>query len=439
MRQIDLRAFTDDARLGRFHAVLLFWCAFVTIVDGYDLALTGVALPSIMKDMGVSPTSAGFMVSSAFFGMMFGAISLGTLADRIGRRKAFALCILLFSGFTAAAGLASDPLTFSAMRFLAGVGIGGVTPVVAAHVTEFSPRRLRTTLVTLMFTGFSIGGMVAALTGKGLLERHGWQSVYFAACLPLLSIPFILRWLPESMPFLLRRGDTGAIRDMVMRIQPGLDLRPDDKFVVGTAETGSGAHLSKLFSEGRSYSTLMFWVSSFMCLFMVYGLSSWLTKLMASAGHSLGSALTFVLVLNLGALIGAILGGWLADRWHIKHVLMGMYLVAGASIVLLGYLPSSALAYVLVAIAGGSTIGTQIVGYAYAGQFYPMSVRSTGIGWASGVGRGGAILAPIVIGTLVSMALPLEHNFIAMAIPAVIATIAVATINHRRAASVLHA
>lgn len=438
MRQIDLRAVTDEARLGRFHAVLLFWCAFVTVVDGYDLAITGVALPFIMKDMGVSPTSAGFMVSSAFFGMMFGAIFLGTVADRIGRRRAFAICILLFSGFTTAAGFTNDPVTFSVMRFLAGVGIGGVTPVVAAHVTEYSPRRLRTTLVTLMFTGFSVGGMVAAMTGKGLLERHGWQSVYIAACLPLVLIPCILRWLPESMPFLLRQGEAGTIRDMVSRIQPGRVPGPDDRFVLGAAEAGAEAPLSKLFAEGRGFSTIMFWISSFMCLFMVYGLSSWLTKLMASAGYSLGSALTFVLVLNLGAMIGAISGGWLADRFHIKHVLMGMYVLAGVSIVLLGYLPSTGLAYVLVAIAGGCTIGTQIVGYAYAGQYYPMSIRSTGIGWASGVGRGGAILAPIVIGALVGMALPLRHNFIAMAIPAVIATIAVASINHRQSASRLN-
>jgi AAHS family benzoate transporter-like MFS transporter len=162
---------------------------------------------------------------------------------------------------------------------------------------------------------------------------------------------------------------------------------------------------------------------------MVYALSSWLTKLMASAGYSLGSALTFVLVLNFGAMLGAIGGGWLADRFNIKYVLMGMYALAAVSIALLGIKTSTEALYLLVAVAGGCTIGTQIVTYAYAGQFYPMSIRSTGIGWA--------ILAPIVIGVLVSMALPLHHNFFAMAVPAVIATIAVAFINHQRSASVI--
>jgi AAHS family benzoate transporter-like MFS transporter len=175
-----------------------------------------------------------------------------------------------------------------------------------------------------------------------------------------------------------------------------------------------------------------------MCLFMVYALSSWLAKLMAGAGYSLGSALTFVLVLNLGAVVGAVGGGWLADRFHIKHVLVGMYALAAVSITLLGYPMPTALLFVVVGLAGASTIGTQIVTYAYAGQFYPTAIRSTGIGWASGVGRSGAILAPIVIGTLVGMALPLQQNFVAIAIPAVIAAISVALISHGKSATSAH-
>lgn len=131
-----------------------------------------------------------------------------------------------------------------------------------------------------------------------------------------------------------------------------------------------------------------------------------------------------MLVLNFGAMIGAIGGGWLADRFHIKHVLVAFYALAAVSITLLGYKVPTEILYILVGLAGASTIGTQILTYAYVGQYYPMAVRSTGIGWASGVGRSGAILAPILIGALVSMALPLEQNFMAIAIPAVIAVIA---------------
>jgi len=182
----------------------------------------------------------------------------------------------------------------------------------------------------------------------------------------------------------------------------------------------------------------MFWMSFLMCLFMVYALSSWLTKLIASAGYSLGSALTFVLVLNLGAMVGAIGGGWLADRFHIKHVLVTMYLLAAVSITLLGYPLSTPVLFLMVGLAGASTIGTQIVNLAYVGQFYPMAVRSTGIGWALGVGRIGALAAPIVIGTLVGTALPLQQNFMAISIPAVLAAVATLLIHHGRSASSRH-
>ena len=436
MRHIDVHELSDKARFNRFHAGMLLWCAVIIICDGYDLAVAGIALPSIMKDMGVTAQNAGFMVSSALFGMMFGAIFLGTIADRIGRRKAIAICIALFSVFTAAAGFTHDPYTFSAMRFLAGLGIGGVMPNVVAQMTEYSPKKIRATMVTLMFSGYAVGGMLAALLGKGLLETYGWSSVFLAAGLPVLLIPVILKTLPESMPFLIRENRLDELKQIVARMEPS--YRPDagDRFALPAQDRAEGAPIGKLFQDGRGFSTAMFWIAFFMCLFMVYALSSWLTKLMASAGYSLGSALTFVLVLNFGAVIGAVVGGWLADRFNIKYVLMGMYALAAVSITLLGFKVPTELLFLLVGLAGASTIGTQIVTYAYAGQFYPMAIRSTGIGWASGVGRSGAILAPIAIGTLVGMALPLEQNFMAIAIPAAIAVIAVSLIRHGRSASV---
>jgi AAHS family benzoate transporter-like MFS transporter len=435
MRPLDVHNIADEARFNGFHGLILFWCALIIIFDGYDLAVAGIALPSIMKQMGVDPTQAGFMVSSALFGMMFGAIFLGTVADRIGRRWAIVICIALFSLFTAAAGMTRDPVMFSVTRFLAGLGIGGVMPNVVAHMTEYAPRKLRSTLVTLMFSGYAVGGMLAAVLGKGLIESYGWQSVFLAAALPVVLIPFILKSLPESMPFLLRQGRHEELKALVVRLDPSLRVAGGDHFALPAGDKAGSAPVRDLFQDGRGLSTVMFWVAFFMCLFMVYALSSWLTKLMASAGYSLGSALTFVLTLNFGAMLGAVGGGWLADRFHIKWVLCSMYALAAVSITLLGTpMPTWAL-FVVVGLAGASTIGTQIVTYAYAGQFYPLSIRSTGIGLASGVGRSGAILAPIVIGALVAMALPLQQNFIAIAIPAVIAAVAVAMIKHGRSAS----
>lgn len=431
MRTINVHEVADQARFNGFHAVVLFWCTLTIIFDGYDLAVAGIALPSIMKEMGVDATSAGFMVSSALFGMMLGAIVLGTIADRIGRRSAIAICVALFSVFTACAGLTTDPVTFSIFRFLAGLGIGGLMPNVVAHMTEYSPKRTRNMLVTLMFSGYAVGGMLAAVLGKGLIESYGWQSVFLAAGIPVMIIPMVLKWLPESMPFLIKAGRTKELQHIIARMNPAYRMAPGDSFTLPADDKVTGAPIQQLFRDGRGKSTILFWVVFFMCLFMVYALSSWLTKLMAGAGYSLGSALTFVLVLNFGA-VG---GGWLADRFNIKYVLMSFFAVAAVSITLLGFGVPTALLYVLVATAGATTIGTQLLAYAYVGQFYPMAVRSTGIGWASGVGRNGAILAPIVIGTLVAMNLSLQHNFIAIAIPAIVALVALSLIDHRRSAT----
>jgi AAHS family benzoate transporter-like MFS transporter len=252
---------------------------------------------------------------------------------------------------------------------------------------------------------------------------------------PVILIPFVLKSLPESMPFLVRAGRLDEVKDIARKLEPSFSPQPSDSYTLPSTDRASGAPIGKLFQDGRGFSTIMFWVAFFMCLFMVYALSSWLAKLMAGAGYSLGSALTFVLVLNFGAVIGAVGGGWLADRFHIKYVLVAMYALAAVSITLLGFPVSTPVLFVLVGLAGASTIGTQIVTYAYAGQFYPAAVRATGIGWASGVGRSGAILAPIVIGTLVGMMLPLQHNFIAIAVPAVIAAVAVSLISHGKSAA----
>jgi len=438
MRQVDVHKLADEARFNGFHGLVLFWCALIIVFDGYDLAVVGIALPAIMKQMGVDATSAGFMVSAALFGMMFGAITLGTIADRIGRRWAIVICILLFSVFTAAAGMTSDPVSFAVMRFLAGLGIGGVMPNVVAHMTEYSPKKIRSVMVTLMFSGYSVGSMLAALLGKGLIESYGWQSVFLAAGAPVLLIPFILKSLPESMPFLLKAGRIEELKHIASRMEPSYRPQASDRIVVPAEHKADNAPVKHLFQDGRGFSTLMFWLAFFMCLFMVYALSSWLTKLMIGAGYSLGSALTFVLVLNFGAIVGAIGGGWLADKFHIKYVLVTMCALAAVSLMMLGHKVPTEVLFFLVGLTGATTIGTQIVLCAYAGQFYPTAIRSTGVGFGLGIGRAGAILAPIVIGALVAMQLPLEQNFTAIAIPAAIAGFALLLINHGRSASAQH-
>lgn len=435
MQQVDVHALAGQSRFNGFHGLVLFWCVLILIIDGYDLAVVGAALPSIMKDMGVDATSAGVMAGSALLGTMLGAIFLGTLADRIGRPRMIAVCVAFFSLFTAAAGLTHDPISFSVARFIAGLGIGGVLPIVTAQMGEFAPSNLRTRLVTLVFAGYSVGGILVALTAKQLIEGYGWQWVFYVAGLPVLLIPLILKTMPESPAFLVKKGDQRQLRAMAARIAPEQVHAMDVIYVGSPTDKVRAAPIRSLFEEGRGLSTVMIWVAFMTGLFMVYALNSWLTKLMAMAGYSLGSALNFVIVFNVGAIVGAIGGGLLSDKFNIKHVLIGFYAAGAISLTALAYTKSTELLFLAVFVVGASTLGTQLLAYAYAGDFYSPATRSTGVGFASGVGRIGAIVAPVLIGWLVSLKLPMEQNFMAIAVAGLLGAVAVTFVNQSRADS----
>lgn len=427
MKSINILELAANSKFGKIHISVLFWCFLVLILDGYDLAVAGAALPAIMDGMGVDATTAGFMASSALFGMMFGAIGLGALSDKIGRRMTLSLCVLFFSVFTAAAGLTKDPYTFSLMRFLAGIGIGGAIPCAAAHMTEYAPQKMRGVMVTLMCCGYAIGSMIAAILGKQFIASQGWQVVFFAAGLPVIIIPLIMLYLPESLSYLLKKQDHKTLVGIARRIQPDLQISDDTKFDTSVIKQEQPQGVGGLFGNGLAFGTLMLWLAFITSLFMLYALSSWLVKLMALAGHSLGSALNFLLAYNIGAIVGAIGGGWLADRFSMKLVAIGMCLTAMVSLVMLGYGVQPL--FLVVAVVGASTLGASILMYAFAAQYYPAHLRSFGVGTASGMGRIGAISAPIIIGILVSMKLPLEQNFFAIAMAALIMAVVVALIN----------
>ncbi len=423
MRKIDVNEVIDNARFTRFHWMVMCLCALLLIFDGYDLFIYGVVLPAIMKEWGLTPLQAGALGSYALFGMMFGALVFGTLADKIGRKKGIAICFALFSSATIINGFASNPTEFGICRFLAGLGCGGLMPNAVALMNEYAPKRLRSTLVAVMFSGYSVGGMLSAGVGIYMLPRFGWESMFFAAAIPLLLLPLILWLLPESVGFLVRQGRQDEARAILRRIEPGQVGSAGDELVM-TERKGKGVAVLELFRDGRAVRTLSLWAAFFCCLLMVYALSSWLPKLMANAGYSLGSSLSFLLALNFGGMAGAILGGWLGDRFNLVKVMVAFFATAALSISLLGFNSPTPLLYLLIFVAGATTIGTQILLYACAAQFYGLSIRSTGLGWASGIGRNGAIVGPLLGGALMGINLPLQLNFMAFAIPGAVAAVA---------------
>ncbi len=428
MNTVNVNDVIDKAEFKTFHFKVVLLCLVIILFDGYDLAINGVTLPLLMKDWGLSAVQAGMLASTALAGMMFGAMLFGTLADKIGRKKVILTCVVLFSGFTFAGGFASNPTEFGALRFLAGLGIGGVLPNLVALTSEYAPQRLRATLVTTMFSGYAVGGVMAALFGAWFTPNFGWQIMFFIAGVPLLLLPLIWKFLPESLTFLVKAQKDEHARNILQRLSANLVLNAQTKFELSEVKISEPAFVSSLFKHGRAGSTLLFWLAFFMCLLTLYALGSWLPKLMMAAGYSMNNSLMFLLAMNIGAVIGTVGGGILADKFHLKPVIITLCLSGAVALSLLGFKSPQPVIYLLVAVAGASAIGSQILLYSYVAQYYPLTVRSTGIGWASAVGRTGAIIGPILIGMLLGMELPHQFNFMAVGLPVIVVALAVALI-----------
>ena len=431
MNKVNIQPFLDNAKFNAFHKNVLLWTAFIIIFDGYDLFIYGTVLPGLMKTWHLTPVEAGSLASYALFGMMFGSFIFGTIANRIGSKKAIITCILLFSAFTFFCGFAQTPTTFAFFRFMAGLGIGGVMPNAVALMAEYAPKNIRNTLVTTMFSGYAVGGIVSVLSGMFLIPHFGWQAVFYIGIMPILLLPLILRSLPESLSFLVKTGKTAEAQTILTKLDPS--YTPQNDTILEISNTVA-THISigDLFKNKRLLSTLMFWVAFFMCLLVIYGLTSWLTKLIMTKPEykdNLSLSLTFLLVFNIGAVFGAILGGFLGDKFDLRKTVVVFFATAAVVIGLLGY-ASSPLLYVLMFIAGVTTSGNQIVLNSLVAQYYPALLRSTGFGWALGVGRIGAIIGPLLGGILMSWQLPFEQNFFAFALAAAIASVAIVFVNY---------
>lgn len=428
MVTVNIPKLIDDAKFSAFHSRVLLLCLLIIIFDGYDLVIYGVALPLLMKEWALTPVQAGWLASSALFGMMIGAMAFGMLSDKLGRKKTILLCVTLFSGFTFLGSFADSPTTFALLRFIAGLGIGGVMPNVVALTSEYAPKRIRSTLVAVMFSGYAIGGMASALLGSVLVPVYGWKIMFQIAGIPLLLLPVLWMLLPESLQYLTLKKRNAEAKSIIGKLDNHYQTQAFDIEPLVIAQEDA-APLKALFQQGRTLSTILFSVAFFMCLLMVYALGSWLPKLMIQAGYSLGASMLFLFALNIGGMVGAIGGGMLADRFHIKPVLVTLFVTGTIALVLLGFNSPMIVLYTLIAIAGATTIGSQILLYTFVAQFYPSSVRSTGMGWASGIGRIGAIVGPVLTGTLLTYQLPHQMNFMAIAIPAIIAALAILMVN----------
>lgn len=369
----------------RWAAVVICW--LLIVMDGYDLIVYGAVQNSLIEstDWGLTPSSAGTLGSLAFLGMMIGAVVAGRLSDSLGRRRTILACAIVFAIATVACALAPDPATFGALRLIAGLGLGGLVPSANALTAELIPPRWRGSMATLMMSGVPLGGTIAALTGIWLIPALGWRSMFWVTAISFVVIVIAFKVLPE----------TSTVRD-------------------STAPTREKAGFRTILGVPWLSFSILFALTTLFTLFAWYGLGTQLPKIMRDSGADLGPALAFTLALNLGAVVGSVLTAWAGDRFGILPTATVSAAVAGIGLVsLMGGTTATVAIYVALVLAGIGTHGTQSLIIGAIASHYPEHLRGTALGWALGVGRIGAVLAPQVSGILLGLnGVPPAMNFL---------------------------
>lgn len=423
---IDVQSIIDSRKVGRFQLGVVFLCGLVVLLDGLDTQVIGYLAPAVSAEWSIPRADLGYILSAGLAGLMAGLLLISPIADRHGRKSAIVASVAIFGSFTLLTAVAQGPNDLLVYRFLAGVGLGGAMPNALALTGEYCPKRRRATLVIIMFCGFSLGSVLSGLLAAGLINRAGWRSVFLVSgVLPILLVPFLVARLPESLGFLaIRPEKRDKARRLLRRVAPDLVLSPDASF---RAESeGSRVPVTELFQSGRGVGTLLLWTVFFMNLLDFYFLQSWLPTILNDSGFSQETAAMTTTLISVGGIVSGVLSGTLIDRIGAYHVLAGLYVSGVIAVALLGISVASLPALLAVTFGAGFCVsGAQKGINALAVMFYPTTARSTGVGWALGVGRAGSISGPILAGWLIAAGWTVASLFRLAALPLLLAAIVV--------------
>lgn len=402
-------------------------CWIAVLLDGFDAVVLGAVMPALLEDRAFDmSTGEGTAVATAgLFGMMVGALGMGWLTDRLGRRKMLIGAVVVFSALTFAAAFAPTVLWFGVLRFLAGLGLGGCLPTGISMVTEFARKGRGSNATTVMMTGYHVGAVLTAALAIWVLAQFSWHTMFIAGALPaLVLVPLMYFYLPESPSYLAAKGDYDAARAVAAHYNVELELPETAAGGHRAASSNRSEQAAKPAKQGAALllsgtyarNSVFIWTASFMGLLLVYGLNTWLPQIMRAADYDLGNALGFLLILNVGAVVGLWIGGRVADR--ITPRIAGILWFAASAVLLAALaikLPVLGI-YVMVFLTGCFVFSSQVLVYAFTAANHPPQVRATALGMSAGVGRLGAISGPIVGGSLLTAGLAYPWGFFAFAL-----------------------
>ncbi len=422
---LDVRAHINSRKMSGYQWLLLALCFLIVATDGMDVAIMGFLAPAITKEWGISRAAFGVVMSAAPIGLAIGAILVGPMSDRFGRKKLLMTSVAWFGAFSVLSAFANDVTTLSLLRFLTGLGLGAAMPNTTTLLSEYVPERSRSTLIAIMFTGFNLGSALVGFGAAALLPDYGWRAVLIAGgAIPLACLPIYLLLIPESVRFLVVRKFPAERIGRTLRRVVGGEVAANAQFTISEPQVTGSQPGKVLLSAAYRGTTLSLWGTYFMGLLVIYLLSGWLPTMIKDAGLPIERAANITALFQLGGTVGALLVGYFMDRIAPNKVISLAYIGGAAFILCLsaGSVEAS-LFPVFVLLAGFCMSGAQTGLNAYAPSCYPTVVRATGVSWMQGMGRFGSIFGSFAGGVLLSMGWGFSAVIAILAGPATLAAI----------------
>ncbi|MCI8212913.1 4-hydroxybenzoate transporter [Pseudomonas sp. S25] len=425
---LDVQAFINAQPLSRYQWRVVILCFLIVFLDGLDTAAMGFIAPALSVEWGIDRASLGPVMSAALIGMVFGALGSGPLADRFGRKVVLVVAVFLFGLFSLLSAYSSNIDQLLILRLLTGLGLGAAMPNATTLLSEYTPERLKSLLVTSMFCGFNLGMACGGFVSAKLIPAMGWHSLLMlGGILPLVLTVVLMIWLPESARFLVVHNlGVDRIRKVLAPISRQ-EVNAANDFSVPEQKTVRSRNVLKvIFSGTYSAGTLLLWLTYFMGLVIVYLLTSWLPTLMRDSGASMEQSAFIGALFQFGGVLSAVGVGWAMDKYNPHKVIGCAYFLAGVFAWLVGQsLGNVAVLATLVLLAGMCINGAQSAMPSLAARFYPTQGRATGVSWMLGIGRFGAILGAWAGATLLGLGWNFEQVLTALVVPAALAALAV--------------
>jgi len=427
---IDVTQFIDRQPVSGFLVGVVLLCTLVTLADGFNISLVAFAAPAIVKEWHLNRAALGPLLSSSLVAGLIGPFLFGLLGDRLGRRNAMMGAVVMIGVFGILSGLCSTVVQLVIVRFLAGIGMSGGLAVTVAAINEFAPRRLRSTFVTIVFSGTTLGSGLPGLIAAPLLAHFGWQALFVVGgTAPLILAVAIFLYLPESPKFLcLEATRRERLVKVIRRADPDFDAEPDCQYVLGGEVRSTHSSIGQLFVGKLATLTPLLWLGAFLVMLVFYSFNSWLVQLLNDEGLAYGRA---TLALSLFQFVGT-LGGWVIARPLDKFGMIPctvLYVLSVPVIAAMG-LPgiSETTLLLLTSAAGFCVLGLHFAQVSAVSNIYSTPVRAMGIGWFMIFARAGGAIGPLIVSVLVSRHVPLHTLFYYAAVPLAVGTVASAAV-----------